>query len=130
MKNIYLLVILIISSIFGFVSPVSSMELCVGAAGYQKAGYCKLEFEAYVTTGSCKARNGQWDNRYRVTLRLKVNGTSGGEEERTARQYVNRNHRIVPFCPNLICANAFAEPLVGGLPAFRTSTRCNRRSYD
>lgn len=84
-------------SIIGFTeSAFAQYEACVGAKGAQKAGFCKYEYEAYLTQGSCISRGGGWVPGTSVTLNI------GSPEElnqsRSGTRYVNYDARITGGC--------------------------------
>lgn len=124
-------VLVLIASVSAANLTARAAQLCVGAFGSQKAGYCKLQYEAYVTTGTCRGRDGEWDPRYTITLNI----NRPTREAIQARRYVNRNHTEGPWCVSTVCASASATaPGVDAsgnpMPSFRVGSRCNKRSYD
>ena len=112
-----------------------AIELCVGARGVPKLGYCKYEYEAYVAGGDCQARTGGWYPNATVTLRILEPGHLGGAT-RQARQYVNLDDRTAfiqlskPYI-KLGCWRACAVATATLDNGQTLSIQgCNKRSYD
>jgi len=106
-----------------------SLELCVGAFMEKRTA----KYEAFVTTGTCGARDGGWHGGYVVTL-LAVNRRSENAfHSKTSRQYVNFNLG----CRGSLCRKRFGNintcaraTAVGDNGHKLTSAiRCGRRSF-
>lgn len=105
----------------------ATYELCVGTKGYQKIGYCKYEYDTYLTRGgpgACKRRGGGWVSG--ASLSLEINRPGHLSHIRRGTTYVNFNDRTTGFCADA-CAGATAT--YNGIK-FNTPGRCNKRSYE
>ena len=120
-KAISMAVLIAVSLLAPSSNSANARELCVGAIGRQLAGYCSYEFEAYVTTGSCRRRNGQWDPTFTLTLYLR---SPARETVGPRQQYVNKNGWETGLCKRA-CADAIATG-----PTRLSKPVCNRRSHE
>ncbi|MEM7661873.1 MAG: hypothetical protein AAF292_06460 [Pseudomonadota bacterium] len=102
----------------------AQFEACVGAKGAQKAGFCKYEYEAYLTRGSCVARGGGWVEGTSVTLNVRAPGHL--QHSRSGTRYINFDDRTGPE----ICQRACAGTTITYQGRTYTKSTCDAKSYE
>ncbi len=89
---------------------------------------CKYDYEAYVSRGTCRGRDGGHNTSARVTLRITSPGYLN-RVRRTATQYVQFDDRITGFDLNCADACASATARMSDGRFLRRNIRCNVKSY-
>lgn len=123
MRHTHKLVLSLSTAAFLVLPAFAQFEACVGAKGAQKAGYCKYEYEAYLTRGRCVDRTGGWIDGASVSLNVRSPGHL--KHGRSGTTYVNFNDRTGPD----VCHRACASTTITYQGRQYTKSTCNRKSY-